>query len=84
MMVEEVKLRRKYLNEGDVFILDLGLHLIQVRSGDQANSLYVGEIRTLCIITCARYSSTTLFSSLGSKEKELMLHTHCVGPAQSQ
>ena len=30
-MVEEVKLRRKYLNEGDVFILDLGLHLIQVR-----------------------------------------------------
>ena len=30
MMVEEVKLRRKYLNEGDVFILDLGLHLIQV------------------------------------------------------
>ncbi len=30
MMVEEVKLRRKYLNEGDVFILDLGLQLIQV------------------------------------------------------
>jgi len=30
MMIEEVKLRRKYLNEGDVFILDLGLHLIQV------------------------------------------------------
>lgn len=29
-MVEEVKLRRKYLNEGDVFILDLGLHVIQV------------------------------------------------------
>lgn len=29
MTVEEVKLRRKYLNEGDVFILDLGLHLIQ-------------------------------------------------------
>ena len=31
-MVEEVKLRRKYLNSGDVFILDLGLHLIQVRN----------------------------------------------------
>lgn len=30
MMIEEVKLRRKYLNEGDVFILDLGLQLIQV------------------------------------------------------
>ena len=29
-MVEEVKLRRKYLNSGDVFILDLGLDLIQV------------------------------------------------------
>ena len=30
-MVEEVKLRRKYLNSGDVFILDLGLELYQVR-----------------------------------------------------
>ena len=30
VMVEEVKLRRKYLNSGDVFILDLGLDLIQV------------------------------------------------------
>jgi len=29
-MVEEVKLRRKYLNSGDVFILDLGLELYQV------------------------------------------------------
>ena len=29
-MVEEVKLRRKYLNSGDVFILDLGLDLVQV------------------------------------------------------
>ena len=29
-MIEEVKLRRKYLNSGDVFILDLGLDLIQV------------------------------------------------------
>ena len=29
-MIEEVKLRRKYLNSGDVFILDLGLELIQV------------------------------------------------------
>lgn len=27
--VEEVKLRRKYLNSGDVYILDLGLQLIQ-------------------------------------------------------
>ena len=32
IMVEEVKLRRKYLNSGDVFIFDLGLHLIQVYS----------------------------------------------------
>lgn len=31
VMVEEVKLRRKYLNSGDVFILDLGLELYQVR-----------------------------------------------------
>ena len=30
VMIEEVKLRRKYLNSGDVFILDLGLDLIQV------------------------------------------------------
>ena len=30
VMVEEVKLRRKYLNSGDVFILDLGLDLVQV------------------------------------------------------
>jgi len=29
VMVEEVKLRRKYLNSGDVFILDLGLELYQ-------------------------------------------------------
>lgn len=29
VMIEEVKLRRKYLNSGDVFILDLGLDLIQ-------------------------------------------------------
>ena len=29
-MVEEVKIRRKYLNSGDVFILDLGLTLYQV------------------------------------------------------
>lgn len=28
--IEEVKLRRKYLNSGDVFILDLGLKAIQV------------------------------------------------------
>ena len=28
--IEEVKLRRKYLNSGDVFILDLGLRAIQV------------------------------------------------------
>ena len=30
-MVEEVGLKRKYLNSGDVFILDLGLELYQVR-----------------------------------------------------
>ena len=35
-MVEEVTLRRKYLNSGDVFILDLGLHLIQVRNDSLA------------------------------------------------
>lgn len=28
--IEEVKLRRKYINSGDVFILDLGLKIIQV------------------------------------------------------
>ena len=30
-MVKEVKRRRKYLNSGDVFILDLGLELYQAR-----------------------------------------------------
>ena len=28
--IDEVKLRRKYINSGDVFILDLGLKIIQV------------------------------------------------------
>ena len=28
--IEEVKLKRKYINSGDVFILDLGLRMIQV------------------------------------------------------
>ena len=32
-MIEEKRLRRKYLNSGDVFILDLGLELIQVGMG---------------------------------------------------
>ena len=40
-MVEEVKLRRKYLNEGDVFILDLGLHIIQV---SYANPSYLPRL----------------------------------------
>ena len=30
--IEERKLKRKYLNSGDVFILDMGLKIIQVHS----------------------------------------------------
>ena len=42
-MIEEVKLRRKYLNSGDVFILDLGLDLIQVQD------MYSHVTVTVCI-----------------------------------
>ena len=45
-MVEEVKLRRKYLNSGDVFILDLGLHLIQVYTYIHTSNLCIHRIHT--------------------------------------
>ena len=48
--IDEVKLRRKYINSGDVFILDLGLKIFQVRPKCISQSQELYEILMKSII----------------------------------
>ena len=77
-MVEEVTLRRKYLNSGDVFILDLGLHLIQVRNDSLAC--------TYNLVVTVDYTCTycTLSALIDSLPPPSHIHAHCSGMAKSR